>query len=137
MPTEKNRSQNELWNLVMKELKEKGIEVENLCCGDQTDSALKVVCVAPNLEASVQEMGKYPRGQTVMIRTDEETSRTLDAWVETGQFKSRSEAAALFLREGLKLRASQLEDLTDALQEVQKARERLHEKARDIFGGNK
>jgi len=53
-----------------------------------------------------------------MIRTDEETTRTLDDWVETGYFKSRSEAAALFLREGLKMRADELAKLKEALEEV-------------------
>ncbi len=38
------------------------------------------------------------------------------------------------MREGLKLRASELEKLTDALDEVKKAKDRLHEKAGEILG---
>jgi len=135
--TRPNSGKSDLWNLVREKLKEKGIDVDNLCCNDAAGANVKIVCIAPDLEESFQEMGKYPRGQTVMIRTDEKTSRILDAWVETGYFKSRSEAAALFLREGLKLRASELEKLTDALEEVKTARERLRAKAGDLFGRRK
>ena len=125
------------WRLVQEKLKEKGIDLENLCCDEAAGSSVKVVCIAPGLEASFKEMEMFPRGQTVMVRTDQETSRTLDAWVETGHFKSRSEAAALFLREGLKLRASELEKLTEALREVKRAKDRLHEKAGEILGQKK
>jgi len=40
-------------------------------------SPVKVVCIAPGLDESYMEMGKSPRGLVVMIRTDENTSRTL------------------------------------------------------------
>ena len=48
--------------------------------------------------------------------------------------KSRSEAAALFIREGLKVRASELERLNDALRSYADAKERLQREARDAFG---
>ena len=69
-----------------------------------------------------------------MVRVDEATLEALDAWVATGAVKSRSEAAALFIREGLELRADELEQLRDALREVQEAQDRLKAKAREIFG---
>jgi len=72
-----------------------------------------------------------------MVRIDEETRKTLDAWVETGYFKSRSEAAALFMREGLKIRASELEKLKDALHQVAQAKNVLRDKASEIFGTKK
>lgn len=96
---------------------------------------VKVVCVAPGLQDSVDEMGKSPRDQVVMVRVDSETSEALDAWVETGAVKSRSEAAALFIREGLRVRADELERLKGALEDVEAARERLREQARHVFGG--
>jgi hypothetical protein len=91
--------------------------------------------VAPSLKKSVKEMGESNRDQVVMVRVDHETSKTLDAWVETGAVKSRSEAAALFIREGLQVRASELEKLRGALDEVNAAKERLQERAKDVFGG--
>lgn len=95
---------------------------------------VKVVCVSPGLKDSVDEMGKSPRDQVVMVRVDTETSESLDAWVQTGAVKSRSEAAALFIREGLRVRADELEKLKGALDDVEAARERLREQARHVFG---
>ena len=95
---------------------------------------VKVVCVTPGLKDSVDEMGRSPRDQVVMVRVDSETSEALDAWVETGAVKSRSEAAALFIREGLRVRADELERLKEALDDVEAARERLRQQARHVFG---
>ena len=96
---------------------------------------VKVVCVSPGLKDSVDEMGKSPRDQVVMVRVDSGTSDELDAWVETGAVKSRSEAAALFIREGLSVRVGELERLRGALRDVESARERLREQAHQVFGG--
>jgi len=51
--------------------------------------------------------------------------------------RSRSEAAALFIREGLKVRAEELERLRDALREVEDAKRRLREKARGVLGDDR
>jgi len=90
--------------------------------------------VAPNVHESVQEMGQSARDQVVMVRLDEETTNKLDAWVETGAVKSRSEAAALFIREGRKVCDSELEKLRDALSRVQEAKAQLRKQACDVFG---
>jgi hypothetical protein len=95
--------------------------------------AVKVVCVAPDLGESVREMGKAARDQVVMVRVDADTTTKLDAWVETGAVRSRSEAAALFIREGLKVRATELDRLRDALAGVEEAKERLRREARGVF----
>lgn len=124
------------WEAIREQLREHGIDLDALGCGGEGQTPrMKVVCVAPDLKESVAEMGQATRDQVVMVRVDAETSRTLDAWVETGAVKSRSEAAALFIREGLRVRAAELEQLRDALGEVEAARKRLREKARDVFGG--
>ena len=68
------------------------------------------------------------------FRVDEETRNKLDAWVEAGAVKSRSEAAALFIREGLKVRRAELEQLEESLRDLQTAKERVREKAREVFG---
>jgi hypothetical protein len=68
------------------------------------------------------------------VRVDKETLRELDAWVETDAVKSRSEAAALFIREGLNVRSSELGELKDALDTVAKAKARLRDAARSVFG---
>ncbi len=126
-----------LMEAVKKKLDE--IDIEAICGCDEDDPGsgkpkVKVVCVPPNLKESLAEMGGTARDHVVMVRVDEETATTLDAWVETGAAKSRSEAAALFIREGLKVRASELEKLNEALSDVRAARDRLRRQARDAFG---
>lgn len=129
-----------MWDKIRSQLKDKGIDFSfdkgfDFSCVDDCGAGFKVVCVAPDLKQSVEEMGKKPRDQVVMVRVDESTLEDLDAWVATGAVKSRSEAAALFIREGLKVRSDELERLRDALREVQEAQERLKRQAQEIFGG--
>ena len=103
-------------------------------CDEGDGPRIKVVCVAPDLKESVEELGQSSRDKVLMLRVDAETSDALDAWVETGAVKSRSEAAALFLHEGLRLRQGELDQLRSSLNDVEKAREKLREKAREVFG---
>ncbi|MFQ5599954.1 MAG: hypothetical protein ACE5G2_05305 [Candidatus Krumholzibacteriia bacterium] len=123
-----------LWERIHAKLEDAGVSLEELCGGELGDGQVRVVCVAPGLKESVQELGRSLRDQVVMVRVDEETCRKLDAWVETGVVKSRSEAAALFIREGLKVRDEELRQLEDALREVEEAKKKLHERARNVFG---
>jgi len=134
---DKNLKLSQTLDPVFEELRKHGIVLENLCCDDIEGARAKVICIESDLGGSVREMGKTPRGETLMVRIDEETRKTLDAWVETGYFKSRSEAAALFMREGLKIRASELEKLKDALHQVAQAKNVLRDKASEIFGTKK
>jgi hypothetical protein len=123
---------------VQARLREQGIEASlgaaEACCAEEGSPRVKVVCVAPGLADSVRELGAKPRDQVVMVRVDESTSRALDAWVETDAVRSRSEAAALFIREGLRVRADELDRLRDALGEVERARAELQRRAREVFG---
>ena len=116
------------------ELDRCGIALETLSCGDQNPVGLKVVCMPAGLRESLEDLGKTPRANVVMVRVDDETSRNLDAWVETGVVKTRSQSAALFIREGLKVREHELSDLKTALRGVHDAKEELRRKARKVFG---
>ena len=127
-------SSSDLWGLIKSELRDKGIDVEALSCCAPDTSCLKVVCLPTGLGQSLEELGQEVRDQVVMVRVDEDTRRRLDAWVASGAVRSRSEAAALFIREGLKVRASELAKLGEAIQTVEEAKERLRKKARDVFG---
>ena len=121
------------WEVLQERLKEEGLDLESLCCGPAV-GALKFVCVPSSLKESVEEMGAAPRDQVLMVRVAEETLGTLDAWVETGAVKSRSEAAAVFIREGLKVRDQELQELKEALSDVEQAKARLREKAKQVLG---
>jgi Arc/MetJ-type ribon-helix-helix transcriptional regulator len=119
---------------IFDQLRAQGLDFESLsCCGDE-GSAPRLVCVAANVRESLDEMGKSKRDQVVMVRVDEETARRLDAWVETGAMKSRSEAAALFIKEGLKVRATELSELEDSIRDVEKAKDRLRKRVREVLG---
>ena len=124
----------EIWKMIEEELGKHGIDLE-LPAGDDADPArVKVVCLCGDLRDTVRELGANARDQVVMVRIDEGTKDALDAWVETGAVKSRSEAAALFIAEGLQVRSKEHEQLQDALRDVEEAKSRLREKARDVLG---
>jgi Arc/MetJ-type ribon-helix-helix transcriptional regulator len=125
----------ELWEKIREELRASGIDLSELCSNPASDaSKIRVVCITPDLTQSVTALGRTSRDQVVMVRLDQETTRKLDAWVETGAVRSRSEAAALFIREGLQVRARELEQLEGALKGVAQARKQLREKARQVLG---
>ncbi len=121
-----------IWTRIKEELEASGIDLDTDCC-DESGSPIKVFCMSGGLSDSLKEMGKTPRDQVLMVRSDEETTQKLDAWLETGAFKSRSEAAALFIREGLKVHARELDELEEALKGVEAAKDRLKAKAREVF----
>jgi hypothetical protein len=134
-----NKDWSTIWDRVRGELNNAGIDLETMGVrieelGGKLGQAVKVVFVAPDLQESVSAMNREQRDQVIMVRVDEATLHQLDAWVKTDAVKSRSEAAAVFIREGLKMRASELEKLEDALADVDRARERLHERVKEVFG---
>jgi Arc/MetJ-type ribon-helix-helix transcriptional regulator len=126
----------DLWPLIRQHLSDKGIALETLGSGEPCEGGggVKVVCVSAKLGESLEELGRSPRDQVVMVRVNEETMKSLDSWVQTGAVKSRSEAAALFIREGLRLRATELSDLEGVLRDVDQAKKRLREAARRVLG---
>ncbi len=112
-------------------------------CGVQADlggiegagiAAMKMVCVPSSLSEGLSELDQSARDQVVMLRADADTVKKLDAWVETGAIKSRSQAAALFIREGLRVRDDELSELEEALDDVNKAKARLRERAKEVLG---
>ncbi len=122
------------WETIQEHLKEEGLDMEALCCGPAFGAgALKLVCVPSSLRDSVEKMGASPRDQVLMVRVAGDTMTTLDSWVQTGAVKSRSEAAAVFIREGLRVREQELEELEEALADVESAKERLRKKAKQVL----
>jgi hypothetical protein len=124
----------EVWTQVSKALEDHGIDFRIGIGGDGDLADCTVMCLAGDMKTTVAEMGRMSRDQVVMVRIDEDTKDALDDWVETGAVKSRSQAAALFMREGIKVRSGELEQLREALDDVGQAKQRLEEKARQVIG---
>ena len=124
----------DVWTQISKALEQQGIEFRIGMGGDGNLADCTVMCLAGDMRSTVAEMGRQARDQVVMVRIDEETKNSLDDWVETGAVRSRSEAAALFMREGIKVRSPELEQLREALEDVGQAKQRLEEKARQVIG---
>lgn len=87
-----------------------------------------------SLDDTLEVLRKSNRDQVVMTRVDSETAQALDDWVKVGAAKSRSEAAALFLREGLNMRAADLKRLAGVLAEYEAAKARLKHESDSLFG---
>ena len=65
------------------------------------------------------------RDSVVMVRMSKESLRNLDALVDCGLTKSRSEAAAFLITEGIKARASMYEKIAEQSEVIRNAREEL------------
>ena len=124
----------DVWTQVSKALGDHGIDFRIGMEGEGDLADCTVMCLAGDMRTTVAEMGRMPRDQVVMVRIDEDTKTALDDWVETGAVKSRSQAAALFMREGIKVRSAELDQLREALDDVNQARQRLEEKAKHVIG---
>jgi hypothetical protein len=126
----------DLYTEISEALEGHGIEFRVGLAGDDDLANCTVMCLTGDMKTTVAEMGRAARDQVVMVRIDEETRVKLDLWIETGAVKSRSEAAALFISEGIKVRSGELEQLREAIEDVNDAKQRLEERARQVIGDN-
>lgn len=124
----------DVWTQISTALEQHGIDFRIGTGGDSDLTDCTVMCLTGDMKTTVAEMARTARDQVVMVRIDEDTKNALDDWVETGAVKSRSEAAALFMREGIKVRSGELEQLREALDDVGRAKLRLEERARQVIG---
>jgi len=134
--TKTDRASDDLWRAVRDVLDREGIDLDLVCQGKPEGQA-RVICVAASLGDGIQELARAARDQVVMLRVDRESVDALDAWVAAGVAKSRSEAAALFVREGLRLRAGELAALNESLAKVEEARRELRERAKQVLGSDR
>lgn len=63
------------------------------------------------------------RGNVVMTRLNDEDLKQIDALVEIEAFKSRSEAAAFFIKEGIQARQDLFEKVMPTVDEIRKLKE--------------
>jgi Arc/MetJ-type ribon-helix-helix transcriptional regulator len=65
------------------------------------------------------------RDHVVMVRVNDDSLKSLDALVQTGIFKSRSEAAAFLISEGVKAQAALFESISERIKEIERLRAEL------------
>jgi len=65
------------------------------------------------------------RDHVVMVRVNDDSLKSLDALVQTGIFKSRSEAAAFLISEGVKAQAPLFERISERIKEIERLRAEL------------
>ena len=124
----------DLYTDISEALQSYGIEFRVGLADDDDLANCTVMCLTGDMKTTVAEMGRASRDQVVMVRIDEDTRDKLDLWIDTGAVKSRSEAAALFISEGIKVRSGELDQLREAIDEVNDAKHRLEERARQVIG---
>jgi hypothetical protein len=65
------------------------------------------------------------RDHVVMVRVNDDSLKSLDSLVQTGIFKSRSEAAAFLISEGIKAQAPLFERISERIREIERLRMEL------------
>jgi phage host-nuclease inhibitor protein Gam len=65
------------------------------------------------------------RTNVVMVRVDQDTAAALDALVEAGVAKSRSQSAAFLLREGIKAQSDLFGKISAKISEIQRLKDEL------------
>lgn len=84
--------------------------------GKVTSEELKEVCI---------KLGKDlgDRGNVVMTRLDDSDLKQIDALVELEAFKSRSEAAAFFIKQGIQARKDLFEKVMPTVEKIRELKE--------------
>jgi Arc/MetJ-type ribon-helix-helix transcriptional regulator len=65
------------------------------------------------------------RDHVVMVRVNDESLKRLDALVQSGIFKSRSEAAAFLISEGVRAQQPLFERISERIQEIERLQSEL------------
>lgn len=100
---------------------------------DEIASSVKEVAqkTGEALNKATESIGKAiesalsARDHVVMVRVNEDSLKSLDALVQSGIFKSRSEAAAFLISEGVKAQSSLFERISQRIAEIERLRSEL------------
>ena len=120
---------------------EEDVEVEEAeeCCPDPED-AKKMKCIvkmhcpegedaAKIKEKVLMRLGKElgERSNVVMTRLNDDDLKQIDALVEVEVFKSRSEAAAFFIKEGMQAREDLFQKIMPTVDKIKELKEQAKE----------
>src|SRR5256885_14676524 len=100
---------------------------------DEIASSVKEVAqkTGEALNKATESIGKAiesalsARDHVVMVRVNDDSLKSLDALVQSGIFKSRSEAAAFLISEGVKAQATLFERISERIAEIERLRSEL------------
>ncbi|MCW3994097.1 MAG: ribbon-helix-helix domain-containing protein [Candidatus Bathyarchaeota archaeon] len=104
------------------------------CCKDESGKphrhVIKMLCHEGEDAEKVHEkilmkLGKHlgGRGNVVMTRLNDDDLKQIDALVEVEAFKSRSEAAAFFIKEGIQARNDLFQKIMPAVDKIRELKE--------------
>jgi Arc/MetJ-type ribon-helix-helix transcriptional regulator len=79
----------------------------------------------PDTVSKAVERAINVRDTTVLLRLSDESSDKIDTLVSAGVFKSRAEAAAFLVEEGIKAQSALFRRIQDKLTEIEKLRAEL------------
>jgi len=100
---------------------------------DELASSVKEVAqkTGEALNKATESIGKaieaalVARDHVVVVRVNDDSLRSLDALVQSGIFKSRSEAAAFLISEGVKAQAVLFDRISERIKEIERLRAEL------------
>ncbi len=85
----------------------------------------EVVSKATESISKAIESALSARDHVVMVRVNEESLKKLDALVQSGIFKSRSESAAFLIGEGIKSQSPLFDSIAQKIEEIERLRSEL------------
>src|SRR5947209_6629481 len=102
---------------------------------DELASSVKEVAqkTGEALNKATESIGKaieaalVARDHVVVVRVNDDSLRSLDALVQSGIFKSRSEAAAFLISEGVKAQEPLFSRIDERIKEIERLRSELKE----------
>lgn len=115
--------------------KKEDVDEELGACGEDESGkphrhVIKMLCHEGEDAEKVQEkilmkLGKHlgGRGNVVMTRLNDEDLKQIDALVEVEAFKSRSEAAAFFIEEGIQARKDLFQKVMPTVDKIRELKE--------------
>jgi hypothetical protein len=90
-----------------------------MCCPEEGSEIAKKV-----REKVIMKLGELEgRGNVVMTRLNDDDLKNIDALVEVEVFKSRSEAAAFFIKEGIQARKDLFQKVMPTVDKIRELKE--------------